>query len=181
MTRDHAFKELGVLKVQCNRDEVLEITYRTLFDMGLLVSSSGLNGRVNAMTVGWALVGKAWNYPVLMVAVRPTTYTHELIEETNEFTVNVPRADMREIVAFCGKMSGRNVDKFTEKNIAIENGINVKSPMLSDCVAHYECNVFLKSKVVPELLPLNTREKHFRSQDYHTLYFGNILTTLKDQ
>lgn len=67
MNRDHAFKELDVLKVQCNRDEVLDITYRTLFDMGLLVSSSGLTGRVNAMTVGWALVGKAWNYPVLMV------------------------------------------------------------------------------------------------------------------
>ncbi len=181
MTRVNAFKELGVLKVQCNRDEILEITSRTLFDMGLLVSSSGLNGRVNAMSVGWALVGKAWNYPVLMVAVRPTTYTHELIEETNEFTVNVPRADMKEIVAFCGNVSGRNVDKFTEKNIAIEHGINVKSPLLSDCVAHYECNVFLKSKVVPELLPLNIREKHFRSKDYHTLYFGNILTTLKEQ
>ena len=181
MTRDHAFNELGVLKVQCHHAEVLDITYRTLFDMGLLVSSRGRDGRVNAMTVGWALVGKAWNYPMVMVAVRPTTYTHELIEETNEFTVNVPRADMSELVAFCGTVSGRNVDKFTAKHIARENGINVTSPLLTDCVAHYECSVLLKAKVVPELLPLNTREKHFRAQDYHTLYFGNILTTLKDQ
>lgn len=169
------------MKVQCGHEEVLEITYSTLFDMGLLLSSRGSDGRVNAMVVGWALVGKAWEYPVFMVAVRPTTYTHKLIEETNEFTVNVPRDDMRETVNYCGKVSGRNYDKFKEKNIAIENGINVKSPMISDCIAHYECKVILKSKVVPELLPQETREKHFRSRDYHTLYFGKILTTLKEQ
>lgn len=169
------------MKVQCGHEEVLEITDSTLFDMGLLLSSRGLDGRVNAMTVGWALVGKAWNYPVLMVAVRPTTYTHELIEETNEFTVNVPHGDMGEVVNYCGKVSGRNYDKFKEKNIAIEDGINVKSPIISDCVAHYECKVLLKSKVVPELLPQETREKHFRSREYHTLYFGKILTTLKEQ
>lgn len=175
------FLVVDLLKVQCNREEVLETTYSALFDMGLLISSRGSDGRVNAMTVGWALIGKAWSYPVLMVAVRPTTYTHELIEETNEFTVNVPSDDIREIVDYCGKVSGRNYDKFKEKNIAIENGVNVNSPIISDCVAHYECKVLLKSKVIPELLPQETREKHFYSKNYHTLFFGKILTTLKEQ
>lgn len=169
------------MKVQCGHEEVLEVTYSTLYDMGLLVSSRGSDGRVNAMTVGWALVGKAWNYPVLMVAVRPTTYTYELIEETNEFTVNIPPSNMREVVNYYGKVSGRHFDKFKEKNIAIEKGINVKSPIISDCIAHYECKVLLKSKVDPELVPQETREKHFRSREYHTLYFGKILTTLKEQ
>jgi len=104
-----------------------------------------------------------------------------LIEETNEFIVNVPRDDMRETVNYCGKVSGRNYDKFKEKNIAIENGINVKSPIISDRIAHYECKVLLKSKVLPELLPQEAREKHSRSRDYHTLYFGKIPTTLKEQ
>ncbi len=168
------------MKGQCNHEEVLEVTYSALFDMGLLLSSRGFEGRINVMTVGWALMGKAWNYPVLMVAVRPTTFTHELIEETNEFTVNVPNGDMREIVNYCGKVSGRNSDKFKEKNILTENGINVKSPIISDCIAHYECKVLLKSKVIPELLPLETREKHYHTRNYHTLFFGKIITTLKE-
>lgn len=162
-------------------EDVLRITYSKLFDMGLLLSSSGSDGRINAMTVGWALVGKAWSYPVFMVAVRPTTYTHELIEEINEFTVNVPSDDMKEIVNYCGKVSGRNCDKFKEKKIATENGMNVRSPIISNCIAHYECKVLLKSKVIPELLPQETQQKHFLTKDYHTLFFGKILTTLKER
>ena len=88
---------------------------------------------------------------------------------------------MRDIVDYFGKVSGRNCDKFKEKNVKTENGITVKSPIISDCIAHYECEVFLKSKVVPELLPQETRTQHFLSKDYHTLYFGKILTTLKEQ
>jgi len=170
-----------ILKVQCDREEILQTTYSALFDTGLLVSSRGLDGRLNAMTVGWALIGKAWKYPVFMVAVRPTTYTYELIEESNEFTVNVPPAKMGEIVKYCGTVSGRNYDKFKEKNITIENGINVKSPIIADCIAHYECEVIIKSKVTPELIPQETQEKHYRTKNYHTLYFGNILTTLMEK
>jgi flavin reductase (DIM6/NTAB) family NADH-FMN oxidoreductase RutF len=170
-----------LLKVQCDHEEILKITYTTLFDMGLLLSSRGSDGRLNAMAVGWALVGKAWTYPVVMVAVRPTTYTYKLIEETNEFTLNVPSDNMKVIVDYFGKVSGRNYDKFREKNIKTENGIKVKSPIISDCIAHYECEVILKSKVAPELLPQETRKKHYLSRNYHTLYFGKILTTLKEQ
>lgn len=169
------------MKVQCDHEEVLKITYSTLFDTGLLLSSRGSDGRINAMAVGWAHVGKAWKYPVFMVAVRPTTYTYKLIEETNEFTVNVPSNDMRDIVNYFGKVSGQNYDKFKEKNMKTENGIKVKSPIISDCIAHYECKVILKSKVVPELLTQEIRKKHYLSRNYHTLYFGEILTTLKEQ
>lgn len=169
------------MKVQCDHEEILNITYAALFDMGLLLSSRGSDGRINAMAVGWALVGKAWKDPVVMVAVRPTTYTYKLIEETNEFTLNVPSDDMRGIVEYFGTVSGRNYDKFKEKKIKTENGINVKSPIISDCVAHYECDVMLKSKVTPELLPQETRKRHFTSRNYHTLYFGKILTTLKER
>lgn len=169
------------MKVQCDREEILQTTYSALLDTGLLVSSRGSDGRLKAMTVGRALIGKAWKYPVFMVAVRPTTYTYELIEETNEFTVNVPPAEMGEIVKYCGTVSGRNYDKFKEKNITIENGINVKSPIIADCIAHYECKVIIKSNVTPELIPQETQEKHYRTKNYHTLYFGNILTTLMEK
>lgn len=169
------------MKVQCGHEEVLKITYDALFDMGLLVSSAGSDGRINAMAVRWALIGQAWNDPVCMVAIRPTTYTHKLIEETGEFTVNVPRSDMRETVNYLGKVSGRNCDKFKEKNIATENGINVRSPIISECVAHYECKVILKSKVTPELLSEETKKQHFITRDYHTLYFGKIVATFKEK
>jgi len=75
---------------------------------GLLLASVGRDGRPNVMTIGWGLMGTLWARPVFVVAVRPSRYTHRLIEETGEFTVNVPRKGMEEIVEYCGTVSGRD-------------------------------------------------------------------------
>jgi len=49
-----------------------------------------------------------------MVAVRPSRYTHDFIENTGEFTVNVPNRGMESIVSYCGTVSGKDHDKFEE-------------------------------------------------------------------
>ena len=115
-----------------------------------------------------------------MVAIRPTTYTYKLIEETDEFTVNVPHTDMKEIVTYCGTASGWNTKKFQEKKIPIEHGITVQTPIISNCIAHYECRVILKTKVTPNLIMQEIQNTHFQTRNYHTLYFGKILATLTE-
>jgi len=100
-------------KVECALKDILMPTYERL-DKGLLLASAGKDGRTNIMTVGWGLIGVLWREPVFMVAVRPSRYTHGLIEETGEFTVNVPKQGMGNTVTYCGTVSGREHDKFKE-------------------------------------------------------------------
>jgi flavin reductase (DIM6/NTAB) family NADH-FMN oxidoreductase RutF len=160
--------------------DVFEVSRYKLEHGGLLLTSIGRDGRFNVMTIGWGLMGIFWREPVFMVAVRPTRYTYRLIKETNEFTVNIPRDGMDEIVAYCGKASGKDVDKIKERRLTIMNGKRVNSPIISHCIAHFECKVIGKSKVIPELLSEKIKKRSYSTGNYHTLYFGNILSILKD-
>jgi len=169
------------LKVKCDMEDVFEVTRRKLESPGLLLTSVGLDGHYNVMTIGWGLMGRLWREPVFMVAVRPSRHTFKLIEETGEFTVNVPADGMDEIVDYCGNVSGRDHDKFKERGLAIRSGRRVKSPIISDCTVHFECKVIGRSKVVPELLSEDVQKTCYQSGNYHTLYFGKPLSILRDK
>lgn len=168
------------MKVECELGDVFEVTKRKL-EKGLLLTVVGLDGRYNVMTIGWGLMGRLWRETVFMVAVRPSRHTFKLIEETNEFTVNVPSDDMDETVAYCGTISGRDHDKIEEKELTLMDGKRVKSPIIEGCIAHFECKVIGRSKLVPELLSSDVQKTFYSSKNYHTLYFGKILLILKDE
>jgi len=147
---------------------------------GLLLVS-GRVGRANVMTIGWGLIGPLWGKPFFIVAVRPSRYTYKFIEGVGDFTVNVPRVGMERVVTYCGTVSGRDHDKFGEMNLTIEPSKYVNSPIISECVVHYECKVVYKTRVVPNLLPEEILSTCYPADDYHTLYFGEILATYADK
>ncbi len=158
----------------------VEDTMRTLDRCGCLLVSGKMK-KANVMTIGWGLIGRLWGKPFFMVAVRPSRYTHKFIEETRDFTVNVPKKGMEKIVNYCGSVSGREHDKFKEKGLTMTPGKKVNSPIISDCIIHYECKVVFKSKVVSSVLPKNIIRNYYPSEDDHTLYFGEILVTFADE
>jgi flavin reductase (DIM6/NTAB) family NADH-FMN oxidoreductase RutF len=170
----------NALKVECNLEDVFGVTQRKL-DGGLLLTTVGSDGQRNVMTIGWGLVGRLWGEPVFMVAVRPSRHTFKLLEETNEFTVNVPSDDMAETVAYCGKVSGRDHNKIQERGLTLQDGKRVTSPIIEQCVAHYECAVIGKSRLVPDELSSDVQRTCYSSGDYHTLYFGKILSLLTNR
>jgi len=42
------------------------------------------------MTAGWCLIGYMWNRPIFKILVDTSRYTYNLIEESKEFTINIP-------------------------------------------------------------------------------------------
>jgi len=168
-------------KVKVMPTDYVTETYAMLDRGGLLLSTSGKNEKLNVMTIGWGLVGILWYKPTFAVAVRPTRYTYRLLEESNEFTVNVPSRGIEKIIEYCGNVSGRDHDKFREMNLTPLPGRRVKSPMISECVVHYECNVIYKTKIKIGHLPKEIVSKYYPSKDYHTLYIGEIISVLADK
>ena len=57
---------------------------------------------------------------------------------------------------------------------------SIKSPIISECGIHYECKVVYKAKVIPSGLPQEIVRDSYPSGNYHTLYFGEILSTHAD-
>ena len=169
------------MKVDLTLGEFLKETIETLYEEGLLLASIGLDGKPNVMAVGWAFIGYLWNKPYFIVAVRPSRYTYKLIQETGEFTVNVPTPDMEDVVSYCGTVSGRTHDKFKEKGLTAVEGKFVKAPIIDECVLHYECRVDYEFKLEAEKIPAEVRRINYPSGDYHTLFFGEVLAYYGDR
>jgi flavin reductase (DIM6/NTAB) family NADH-FMN oxidoreductase RutF len=111
----------------------------------VLVTSVSKEGRTNVMTVGWVMPcsHQPW---MVAVAIHPRRYTHQLIEETKEFTVNVPSEELTYQTEYCGEYSGRFVDKFAETRLTAKPGKKVKSPWIKECVAFMECRLAGRNK-----------------------------------
>jgi flavin reductase (DIM6/NTAB) family NADH-FMN oxidoreductase RutF len=78
---------------------------------------------------------------MLSVSIRPGRYSHGLIKEQKEFTVNVPTTDIMKETDICGTVSGRNEDKFKLTGLHMESAKEVKAPIIKECPVALECRV----------------------------------------
>ena len=156
-------------------------TMAALSDPGCLLVSQGKAGKPNAMTIGWATFGIIWGRPICTVLVRPSRYTWTLLEESDEFTVNVPPPSLAKAVTFCGTQSGRDRDKFAEMHLTAAPGQHVRVPLIEQCVIHYECRIVHRNNVVPEALAQEVTRDCYPKGDFHTLYYGLILGVTADE
>lgn len=152
-------------------------TLQKLEDPGLLLVGAKKDGKSNVMAIGWGFIGVMWGLRVFIVLVRSSRFTHEFIEDGDEFTVNVPTGRMDKKVAHCGEVSGREHDKFKECEFTLIKGKKVKAPIIKECKIHYECRVVHKLRVDPELVPDKVKKTFYTKDDFHTVYFGEILAS----
>ncbi|HWU39859.1 MAG TPA: flavin reductase family protein, partial [Candidatus Acidoferrum sp.] len=106
----------------------------------LLLSCMGEDGSTNIMTSSW--VGVACQTPpIVSVAVRAERYSYDLIRQTGEFVLNIPRVSLIRAVDFCGVVSGRNVSKFAETHLTPLPAMKVRAPIIQECPINLECVV----------------------------------------
>lgn len=130
--------------------------------------------QLNTMTIGWATMGIIWSKPIVMVAVRDSRFTYEIIEKARDFTISFPKKDMDKELTFCGSKSGRNVDKFKECNLKAIPAQNTASPIIQIPGIHFECKIVYKSAMEAAFLD-DTYKKLYPRSDFHTLYFGELV------
>ena len=129
----------------------------------VLVTCVGSDGKPNIITLAW--VGTLCSDPpTLGLGIRPQRYSYGLIEESGEFVVNIPTAEILEETDFCGIVSGKEVDKFSESGLSLEPAEKVKPPLIRECPVNIEC-------VVREKVTLGS----------HCLFLGEIVLVHVDQ
>jgi flavin reductase (DIM6/NTAB) family NADH-FMN oxidoreductase RutF len=130
---------------------------------------------LNTMTIGWATIGYLWNKPIMMVAVRLIRHTFGIIERADDFTVSIPSMDMARELDYCGTRSGRDVDKFEACGLPVAPAQRVRSPIIGVPGLHYECQIVYKTAMGPAHLSPELGQALYAAEDYHTLYFGEIV------
>ena len=167
-------------KIEASYTDYLKETNKVLGHEGLLLASADAQGNPNAMTIGWGIIGIIWTQPIFVVLVRPSRYTYDLIEITDDFTVNVPTPELADKVLYFGTASGRDQDKFKAMRLTATPGKKVKSPIVEECTIHYECKVVHKNDVIPDALADEIYNRSYSQGDFHRIYFGEILAVYAD-
>lgn len=129
----------------------------------------------NVMTIGWLSLGITWNEPVVSILVRPSRFSHTLLEKYNEFTINFLPDNFNEIISVCGSKSGKYCDKFKETGLAVKPSKKINTLSLKDAEITLECEVLYKSKINPEVLNDLILARYYANGDYHWLYIAKIV------
>jgi flavin reductase (DIM6/NTAB) family NADH-FMN oxidoreductase RutF len=128
----------------------------------VLVTSVDERGKANIITLAWQMPVSR-KPPRLAISVARGHYSHELIRCTREFVVNVPGADLLPAVWYCGKHTGRSVDKFEEAKLTSLPASKVRAPLIGECFGHLECR----------LVPVEGND--------HTIFIGEVLAVSADE
>ncbi|MFW6449339.1 MAG: flavin reductase family protein, partial [Halobacteriota archaeon] len=106
----------------------------------LLVVTAADDRGPNVMTAAWWMLAGYRPFRYLL-AVDRKTFTHELIEANPEFVLAVPTEDLIDAVAYCGSVSGRDVDKIETLDLGVNPALEVDVPTLDAALGNIECRV----------------------------------------
>ncbi|HOM96464.1 MAG: flavin reductase family protein [Candidatus Methanofastidiosa archaeon] len=106
----------------------------------LVLVSSKYQEKSNIVTVAWTSP-ISHSPPLISISLSTKKLSHILIENSKEFTVNIPSVELLDKVMQCGYESGRNVDKFKQFKLKEVKGKKVSCPSIKECFAFIECKV----------------------------------------
>lgn len=142
---------------------------------GILLTTAA-EGKVNTMTIGWGTIGIEWGRPLFIAYVRESRYTKSMLEQTGEFTVNIPMGDYDpRILGFCGSKSGKDVDKIAQCGLHLVDSDVVKAPGIREFPLTLECRVLYKEEQDLGRIPADILERYYPQGDHHHVYYGEIV------
>lgn len=146
---------------------------------GILLTTKGHTG-VNTMTIGWGTIGIEWGRPMFVAYVRESRYTHQLLDENPEFTVNCPAGEFdSKILGFCGTKSGRDLDKIQALGLHLEDPERISVPGIKELPLTLECKVVYRNPQPTENLPDVILDRYYPEKDgirdFHYAYYGEIV------
>lgn len=144
---------------------------------------------VNTMTVAWGFLGIEWNRLIFNALVRESRYTHRLLDESGEFSVNIPlyagtdidRKAVGRIMGYCGTKSGRDTDKIADMNLTLFPGDRIAAPGILEAPLTLECRVLYRQDQELSFIPSDILDQFYPPEgesgdrDYHTMYLGEVV------
>ena len=117
----------------------------------LVLVTTEARGRPNVSTVSWIMPAGP-EPPTVILSLAPESLTRRNIEDRGEFIINIPGRDLAREAAYCGSISGLEVQKLKECGLKLEPGGKVRAPVLSGCPAHLECRATVTRAVAGQIL-----------------------------
>lgn len=143
---------------------------------------------VNTMSIAWGQIGIEWNKLIFTTFIRTGRFTHQMLEKSGEFSVNIPmNGKVAEIIKYCGTKSGKDTDKIKDLNLTLVESEHISAPAIKELPLTLECKVLYKQLQDKEAIPKAICEQAYpddvpssnpnANRDYHTMFMGEILAS----
>lgn len=162
---DNLFTEIRPSEIKGNPFQMIDKEW-------FLITAGNLDN-FNTMTASWGSLGILWNKPVVFCFVRPQRYTYQFMEKSESFSLCFFGKEFRSELNFCGKYSGRDIDKIEYtgfKPLEAQNG----SVFFEQAHLVLECKKLYFSDIDPSHFLDPTIQKNYPINDYHRMYIGEI-------
>ena len=165
----HTFKEISPSDIQGNPFDLIGKEW--------MLITAGDGADCNTMTASWGGLGVLWNKPVCFAFVRPTRYTYEFTEREEYYSLCFFGEEYREALRLCGTVSGRDRDKIAECNLTLR--YDEAAPYFDEAETVMICRKMAAQDIDPAGFLDPTIATHYKAEDYHRMYIGEIVKVLK--
>jgi len=165
------FKEVNVKFLQENVFSMLDEEW--------MLITAGSIGSFNTMTASWGSFGIMWNKPVAICVVRPHRHTFEFINSSPSFTLSFLTEKDKKILDYCGRYSGKHVDKIKETGL-VPFETDLKNIGFEQSRLFFECRKLYSDDLKAEhFIDKEIPQQNYPTKDFHRFFIGEIVKCWK--
>ncbi len=162
------------------RPDDLTVKIVDLWDKQWFLLTSGTEDNFNMMTVSWGSIGCMWNKPFVQIVVRPQRYTYQFLENSDTFSLCAFPEQYRPALQLLGSKSGRHGDKLSLTDLTIKKSSKISAPSYNEASLILECRKMYFQDMDPNGFLDETIQNNYPINDYHRVYYGEILAAFVD-
>lgn len=144
---------------------------------GMLITA-GILGDYNTMTASGGGWGTLWKKRTCFCIIKPEHYTYQFMERFPYFTFSFFAEQYRSALQYCGRHSGREVDKAAAVGITPVAGTAgavyfAEARLVIECKKIYVHDIDPANFIDPQI-----HQNRYPDKDYHRLYVGEVVGCL---
>lgn len=134
----------------------------------------------NIITIAWTGIINS-KPPMTYISVRPERFSHDIIEKTGEFVINLINEDLTYAMDYCGAVSGSKEDKFKTMHLTKIPADKISCPMIEESPLSIECKVTEVKRLgshdmfMAEILAVHADEKLMKESGRLALDEANLV------
>ncbi len=152
-----------------------------IYPLPVVMVSCGTMEKSNIITVAWTGIINS-EKPMCYISVRKERYSHDIIEKSKEFVINLTNKDLVYATDWCGVKTGAKIDKFKEMKLDKEKSKFVKCPSIKQSPVSIECkvkeikNLESHDMFIAEILSIDADEKYINEKGAFDITKCNLIT-----
>ncbi len=142
-----------------------------------MLVSAGDAHSFNTMTASWGGIGVLWNKNVSFIFIRQSRHTMQFLDSNDYYSLSFFNGKMMKELTFCGKNSGRDVDKMKETGLIPV--FDEKAPAFEQAELVLICKKLYKQPMDAGcFLDKELPDRFYADNDWHETFVGEIVDVL---